>query len=113
MPGMAYPSLLLALALLGLSAALLALHGRYLRGMGRRPMSNPSRATYPTQGTHAAPARPALASQHPPHGQGAARRVVQRSDEPRSAAPAHPWPFLALDKQGPAAGALPSMHGGR
>ncbi len=111
MSGILYPSLLLALALLGLSAALAGLHARMLRGMGQGPMSSLSRATCPTQGASAGLARQSIASQHLPHGQGAARRVSQRSDGSRSAAPAHPWPFLALERQAPAAGAPHAVHG--
>ncbi len=96
LPALFWPSLWLAIALWLLFVAVLALHARFQRGMGRRPMSTPRRATYPLQKALAGPARLPLAPLPLPHPHGAALRGIKRSKDPRGAALAHPWPFTSL-----------------
>lgn len=98
------PTLALCMVLLAGLALLLVLRTACLRGMGRRPMSDLSRATGPTARGTAWPARLLVDSLPPSHWQGAARRVDKRSADPRGAAPAKAWPFPSLINR-PAAGA--------
>ena len=107
---LAFPSLALVVLLLAGLALLLTMRAACLRGMGRRPMSDLSRATGPTARGAECLARPLSASLQPLRQQGAARRVDKRSKVPRSAAPAEAWPPSSLINR-PAAGA-PRWVGG-
>lgn len=98
------PTVFLLLALVVGLAVLSVLRTECMRGMGLRPMLGLSRTTYPTARGAAGPVRPFFAAPPPSHWQGAARRVVKHSAEPRSKAPAQAWPFSSLINT-PAAGA--------
>jgi len=105
------PSLLLVGSVLCGCGLLLALRAAFLRGMGPRPMLGLSRAAYPTARGAAGLARLPSLSLQPSPSQGASRRVVRHSLDPRSAAPAKAWPFSSLINQ-PAAGAAAPLSKG-
>ncbi len=105
------PSLLLVGSVLCGWGRLRALRATFLRGMGLRPMLRLSRAAYHMARGTAGLARLSSLSLQPSHPQGASRRVVRHSLDPRSVAPAKAWPFSSLIDQ-PAAGAAAPLSKG-
>lgn len=106
------PSALLAVVLGAGAVLLLAARAGCRRGMGRRPMLDLSRATYPAARSTASQARQLPASSQSMQGQGVPVRAVKHGDDPRGAAPAKAWPFSSLgDKRAGGAPALRCAHG--
>lgn len=106
------PSALLAVVLGAGAVLLFAARAGCRRGMGRRPMLDLSRATYPTARSTASQARQLSPSSQSMQGQGVPLRWVKLVDDPRGAAPAKAWPFSSLgDNRAGGAPALRCAHG--
>lgn len=113
MTALLLPSALLLCALGGGALLLAIVRVRCLRGMGRRPMLDLSRATCPTARDSACQARGSVVSSGLSSSSGVPLRVVRHGLDPRGAAPAKAWPFSSLIDRPAAGGTVPRCaHGG-